>query len=66
MPLLMRDGRRATAQVIANIVTWACACGRLGYPLLALSSPTEPATVCPSCQRRYRFFEERDRVEEIP
>ena len=55
LEIVMLDEKTLAGRATSNAVAWLCACGRDPLPLVA-----EPrlVTVCPQCQRRYKFIKD--------
>ena len=55
LDIVMLDERTLAGRATGNAVAWLCACGKDALPLVATP---RLVTVCPECQRRYKFIKD--------
>ena len=63
--VILRDGTVQPARSSTNHVEWRCVCQLQTTALTVSCKPPYPDTICPSCQRRYKFRPPIDAVAEI-
>ena len=55
LDVIMLDENTIAGRANSNAVAWMCVCGKDSLPLVATP---RLITVCPKCQRRYRFIKD--------